>query len=253
MFCNPRRHACPYPHRCSHKTSAPAARARCAVASELPLSMTRIREKPCRRKFRTTSAMVASSFNAGMTTRQESRNALLRVAPRSFRSPTVAITMVRVATRGCIPELEKVSLNGPTHALVLAPHDIGREIANTAVHCLTIVCGLLHFRHLFPATATRVLVASFSGRGTFSYFNLAAAFRIGTAVDFAFFESRTSHPLSSSFLNLSRRIRSQRLSKLAATNPAMPMPASSWLNATVMKMKVVSALTAPTTNASHEP
>ncbi len=55
-------------------TSAPAARARFAVPSTLPLSMTRIRDKPRHCKFQTTSATVASSFKAGMTTRQASRS-----------------------------------------------------------------------------------------------------------------------------------------------------------------------------------
>jgi hypothetical protein len=49
------------------------------------------------------------------------------------------------------------------------------------------------------------------------------------------------------------RIRSQTLSRLEMMSPAMLTMASGLLNAITMKTKVMTALSAPTVNASHEP
>src|SRR5206468_10436514 len=87
----------------SAKTSAPAVRAREAVESVLPLSITRTRSKPSWRKLQTTLPTVASSFNAGTTTRHESRNERTNDRDSGSASTVEVITAIRGTSTLDIP------------------------------------------------------------------------------------------------------------------------------------------------------
>jgi len=54
--------------------------------------------------------------------------------------------------------------------------------------------GLFHFLQLLAATAARILIAAFTCRGALDHFDLASAFRVGAAINFAFLKCHDSSP-----------------------------------------------------------